>query len=365
MATFAFSKSTNQIQINSYVDEQPGEYDFAVDALNNILVITAKSGGYRAEIHTLKDTITISGSGFSGTAAQLKTQLLSDIFTSGNTNSGGGLVLESYQNSAMSAAVMAYVYRDESNNIYGVYEPIRNNKVYRKSFAYADSIDKFPFDSVNYFNNTLNDVKLIGIASDAIINSSDLTEMVINGNAHTGLQIINNVIKGDYGDADRYPHLAELYITGINVIIEDINMTYGSYLDSLGDNCHVSTATIAAYCSIDFLGKTGCIINTCTFETYSGMEFDDNDGKIYTSVIREYAYADIRNGSQANSIDVGMTAYINIVNNVNDTEIGFAAQVDSTSGAISSKRFANFGGVTYELGVTAGTGILKNVIIHH
>src|SRR4051812_35247490 len=87
MATFAFSKSTNQIQINSYVDEQPGEYDFAVDALNNILVITAKSGGYRAEIHTLRDTITISGSGFSGTAAQLKTQLLSDIFTAGSGSS--------------------------------------------------------------------------------------------------------------------------------------------------------------------------------------------------------------------------------------------------------------------------------------
>jgi hypothetical protein len=86
MATFAFSKSTNQIQINSYVDEQPGEYDFAVDALNNILVITAKSGGYRAEIHTLKDTITISGSGFSGTAAQLKTQLLSDIFTASGSS---------------------------------------------------------------------------------------------------------------------------------------------------------------------------------------------------------------------------------------------------------------------------------------
>jgi hypothetical protein len=86
MATFAFSKSTNQIQINSYVDEQPGEYDFAVDALNNILVITAKSGGYRAEIHTLRDTITISGSGFSGTAAQLKTQLLSDIFTASGSS---------------------------------------------------------------------------------------------------------------------------------------------------------------------------------------------------------------------------------------------------------------------------------------
>jgi hypothetical protein len=81
MATFAFSKSTNQIQINSYVDEQPGEYYLSVDNLNNILVIGAKEGGCRAEIHALRDTITINGVSFSGTAAQLKTQLLSDIFT--------------------------------------------------------------------------------------------------------------------------------------------------------------------------------------------------------------------------------------------------------------------------------------------
>jgi hypothetical protein len=116
MATFAFSKSTNQIQINSYVDEQPGEYDFAVDALNNILVITAKSGGYRAEIHTLRDTITISGSGFSGTAAQLKTQLLSDIFT---TASGGGATVSAtaYASNAEAVAALGVgkLYKSTSN----------------------------------------------------------------------------------------------------------------------------------------------------------------------------------------------------------------------------------------------------------
>jgi hypothetical protein len=104
MATFAFSKSTNQIQINSYVDEQPGEYDFSVDTLNNILVITAKSGGYRAEIHTLKDTITISGSGFSGTAAQLKTQLLSDIFTA--SGSGATIPPTAYASNADAVAAL-------------------------------------------------------------------------------------------------------------------------------------------------------------------------------------------------------------------------------------------------------------------
>lgn len=36
---------------------------------------------------------------------------------------GGGVALENYQNSAMSVPVMAYVFRDADNNIFGIYEP--------------------------------------------------------------------------------------------------------------------------------------------------------------------------------------------------------------------------------------------------
>jgi hypothetical protein len=81
MAEYTITRATNSVTINSYVDEQPGQYKLEADALNNILIIKAEDGGYKGELHTLVDTITVNGDVFSGTAAELKTLLLSDVFT--------------------------------------------------------------------------------------------------------------------------------------------------------------------------------------------------------------------------------------------------------------------------------------------
>jgi len=119
------------------------------------------------------------------------------------TSSGGTATLQgtltSYQNSAMSAPVQAYVFKDANDNIVRVYEPLRNNDVSRNQFTYADSIDKFPFDSVNCFGNILNDVKIVLVASDIVMKGNSLETMVIKFNSHTGLVINNNKWKGNYG----------------------------------------------------------------------------------------------------------------------------------------------------------------------
>jgi hypothetical protein len=83
MAEYTITRAVNSVTINSYVDEQPGQYKLEADALNNILIIKAEDGGYKGELHTLTDTITVNGEVFSGTAAELKTLLLSSVFTDG------------------------------------------------------------------------------------------------------------------------------------------------------------------------------------------------------------------------------------------------------------------------------------------
>jgi hypothetical protein len=93
--TFSFTRDAAGITINDYLDEIPGEYAFAVDSLNNILSIKARDGGYQGEIKTTTDTVTINGTPFSGTAAQLKAQLLTDIFTASGGSGGSGQILQS------------------------------------------------------------------------------------------------------------------------------------------------------------------------------------------------------------------------------------------------------------------------------
>jgi hypothetical protein len=93
--TFSFTRDSAGVTINDYLDEIPGEYAFAVDSLNNILSIKARDGGYQGEIKAATDTITINGTPFSGTAAQLKAQLLTDIFTASGGSGGSGTILQS------------------------------------------------------------------------------------------------------------------------------------------------------------------------------------------------------------------------------------------------------------------------------
>lgn len=97
MATFIITRDTNSVTINSYIDEQPGFYQLSVEPLNNILIIKADDGGFKGEIHTLTDTITVNGEAFEGTAQELKDLLYSDVLTvasSGSGGSGGGGILK-------------------------------------------------------------------------------------------------------------------------------------------------------------------------------------------------------------------------------------------------------------------------------
>jgi hypothetical protein len=82
MATFDISKSGSAITINNVTDEIPGKYTLSVDSLNEILIIKAEDGTTKVEIHVSTDTVNINGDAFSGTAAELKAQLLTDIFAS-------------------------------------------------------------------------------------------------------------------------------------------------------------------------------------------------------------------------------------------------------------------------------------------
>lgn len=95
MATFTITRGTNSVTINDYVDEQPGQYKLFVDSLNDILVIKAEDGSYQGEVHTLVDTVTVNGEAFAGTAAELKTLLLSDVFTVAGSGSTTPVILQS------------------------------------------------------------------------------------------------------------------------------------------------------------------------------------------------------------------------------------------------------------------------------
>ena len=143
---------------------------------------------------------------------------------------------ESYQNSAMSAPVYCFVYRDLALNIYRVYEPVRNNDVSRSFFAYADSIDLFDFTSADIKNNNLCDVKLAGLSTDLVMDGCVLRSMIINGNSHTGLQLNRHTHTGNYGTFQPQGHLTEIYITGDNVTFKNCTFLAGSFCDSPGNN---------------------------------------------------------------------------------------------------------------------------------
>lgn len=80
MATYAFSRTDDTITINDYSNDNPGSYAYFVDTVNDKLIVLAMDGSLRLEIQTVVDTITINASPFSGTAAELKTELKENIF---------------------------------------------------------------------------------------------------------------------------------------------------------------------------------------------------------------------------------------------------------------------------------------------
>lgn len=89
MSTFAFIKSGDAIQINSYEDANPSGYVLTEDTINNTLTVAHHLGRVRTVVDCAADTITINGEEFSGTATELKEALETDIFSG-----GGGVVSE-------------------------------------------------------------------------------------------------------------------------------------------------------------------------------------------------------------------------------------------------------------------------------
>lgn len=208
---------------------------------------------------------------------------------------GGGSGLVSYQNSAMSAPVMAYLWKDESDNIYRVYEPIRNNDVSRSQFAYADSIDLVPFDNTNWYDNSMNDVKLVGIGSDAVFKGCRLETMIIIGNgggAHTGLQLLNHIHKGNFGQNISQGHDAEIYITGNDVIFTKCDCLTNSFFDSVGASSRFTDLTLLQQAAIFCNDKTTTLsYGSVGSQTYIWAGFDG--GGIGDFYISSSCYVDL------------------------------------------------------------------------
>lgn len=80
-ATWNFSKVDNIITINGVAGDLPAEYILLVDSLNEILAVKTNDGVTHAYVNTNNDTTTVGGSPFTGTASELKTLLLSDLFS--------------------------------------------------------------------------------------------------------------------------------------------------------------------------------------------------------------------------------------------------------------------------------------------
>lgn len=158
------------------------------------------------------------------------------LVTAANAGGGGGDTplsgtMISYQNSAMSTAVDAYVFKDADDNITRVYEPVRNNDVSRSQFAYIDSIDKFPFDNVYLHNNKFSDIKIVNPHASNIYQNNTLSNLVIDtlGAGSNPLLIasvdqLNKTFTLDVSFGDRY----DLVRKGI-IVISDSTGNDGVY----------------------------------------------------------------------------------------------------------------------------------------
>lgn len=203
-------------------------------------------------------------------------------YLNANQGGGGGLIPESYQNSAMSTPVYAYVYRDSNDNIVRVYEPLRNNDVRFKTYT-----DKFPFDNTNCYNNSVNDVDFQNISSDVVLHGNILETMVINGGGNSALSLIQIQFKGNYGL--NCPNDAEIYITGDTVLISNSRFFCGqgagltvSYLDSIGSNSTLQDNDMYGG-KIVGNGHTVSLIES--FLNNSRITFEDDNGQVDSAVM--------------------------------------------------------------------------------
>jgi hypothetical protein len=78
MASYTFVKSKSGVTINGTLDESPETYMVTTDGEKRVLV---KSENRKSFEILITDTVTINGTVFSGTLAQLRQSLEDNIFT--------------------------------------------------------------------------------------------------------------------------------------------------------------------------------------------------------------------------------------------------------------------------------------------
>jgi len=313
-------------------------------------------------------------------ARQVDEETIRRWISEGIGDSPGGSGLESYNNSAMSVDVMVYVLRDENDNIFEVYEPIRNNRV-----SYADSIDLFAFDSVNNYNNVLNDVKFIDVPVATKFQGCSISTMVIDANSVTGLEFINHNHKGNYGvaveNAQAMPHDAEIYITGNNVLFKNNTCQSGCWIDSLGDGCVINGNTFEASTWIKAFGCTNLLIDRSTFGAFGyilqtmvvdnlivrncqidadgGFEVQDDDVTLNYCLFEPNCYPVFK--FNATGSNFRQSCLINVFGGfANLCDFGTATEY-TTVGDLVGKNYINIGGTTYLMGVNTGAMTLTAV----
>ena len=302
--------------------------------------------------------------------------------------STGGSSLESYQNSVMSAPVMAYVLRDEEDNIFKVYEPIRNNVVSRSQFAYADSIDQFAFDNVNNYDNVLSDVKLVTVPAATVFQNCQLYTMIINATSKTGVEFINHNQWCNYGNGiiDNDGHGEEIYITGNNVVFDGNYVRGGNsegnptFFDDLGEDSQILNAEFGNSCYI-FGNGFKMLITDCDIGQFTWFTIAQDMTQLLLDVVTEEScYIELNNAGaalQSSHIDALSTIVINsavvfnnckvgvhldliIGHNITNCDFGVAATYNS-SGDKDRANFIRIGGTTYEIGELTGAATLTPV----
>lgn len=193
----------------------------------------------------------------------------------GGSGGGEGMVLEEYDNSATSAPVMAYVFRDADDNIYRVYEPIRDNDVSTSFYAPGEPncLDKFQFDNNGWYSNRIISCSLNNIGNDAVFHENKMTGLIIDGYNKTGLVVYNNRQSHQIEGSSPFWNL-----NGDNIEISDNPLIADNVTLTMGDNCILDKTIISSAATITISGGgdiSECFIGVSSELTISGA-FDGN-----------------------------------------------------------------------------------------
>lgn len=247
---------------------------------------------------------------------------------------GGSWEKVSYQNSAMSVAVDCYIqYAADGTTPAAVYEPIRNNYVSCSQFAYADSIDKVPFDNVNWYDNTISDVKLSNLSNDAKIKGCILSTMVIDTNNSTGFQLTSHTHQGIYGNA---PNNAELFINGNNVTIQSCTLQSGAFINNAGNSNTYNCLFIEAQGGVYANSKVGLSIQFAQIGSEANLDCQKDNGSVFDLKMHASSYCILGSGTfqylgMGASTTLGTFANKFAFHNVNSVDIASGSSITTTT----------------------------------